>query len=796
MRVSKEVFMIKFKYEINLRKKEFLKLCTLNDYNYKGYLTEQDFYNVLMKFTAYLSDKEIFELIDSSISNGKIRYTEIVNFPTYESDLQYKDKYLDHLNKNRNPKEIKLIETSIRKILSDKDYLSPIQNYQHSVNEENFKINIAKKIFDVLLKSAPKGLESGFIKDVIRQYDFDDDNFYTIGELNNLLIHCNISLDILDLRFLFEKGFTINEYARIKLEDIENFIITYSRQNLKGTLIKDDYYSKYENEEKVETEKIIQNNKVINIFEDCLKTLGKDFLVNYFLPHLEMKESEMINIDGKTSIQKIAFLDSLWLEIGLKNLGYPEIPSSEIGNFKYYLIKNRLTDLSSQTISTIKINFLDLIDHLILKLNIDSYILKQNFDYIKDNLSNNESIDIKESMISKSESITSNTTKLFFKEMEVLFLEKILKNTNYTRENMDKDDQAKQEEKLKFKYTIDEIKFRKEIIKKFGFIDHDIMNDFSRYLSSDLEKKSVVYGENSYNSLEDLDSFTLKNKTSKDDYQIGNIESKKWVKLCYNISFIGMIDKCEELGIILDTEDKIYLSKICEKIKKKIYPSLFNKNYMNLRVNKDNIKKSKSKKDLLKPKDNSEEKIDVLKYLENSKMNETTKNKSDLKFKNVNIVENLEKQRDEVDHLKFKKSRIIANEELYKNINITNVIKVYEIKNKVDSSISIPLLHNCCIDYLVKNYNVIANTNKKIDEQIISKIGVCKIFKDLINGKGKNVSINSCSSYDNVLNRINSNEFYSILIDANISDSIVDFICFYCGKRKQNKNKGNLIHNF
>lgn len=790
MRVSKEVFMIKFKYEINLRKKEFLKLCTLNDYNYKGYLTEQDFYNVLMKFTAYLSDKEIFELIDSSISNGKIRYTEIVNFPTYESDLQYKDKYLDHLNKNRNPKEIKLIETSIRKILSDKDYLSPIQNYQHSVNEENFKINIAKKIFDVLLKSAPKGLESGFIKDVIRQYDFDDDNFYTIGELNNFLIHCNISLDILDLRFLFEKGFTINEYARIKLEDIENFIITYSRQNLKGTLIKDDYYSKYENEEKVETEKIIQNNKVINIFEDCLKTLGKDFLVNYFLPHLEMKESEMINIDGKTSIQKIAFLDSLWLEIGLKNLGYPEIPSSEIGNFKYYLIKNRLTDLSSQTISSIKINFLDLIDHLILKLNIDSYILKQNFDYIKDNLSNNESIDIKESMISKSESITSNTTKLFFKEMEVLFLEKILKNTNYTRENMDKDDQAKQEEKLKFKYTIDEIKFRKEIIKKFGFIDHDIMNDFSIYLSSDLEKKSVVYGENSYNSLEELDSFTLKNKTSKDDYQIGNIESKKWVKLCYNISFIGMIDKCEELGIILDTEDKIYLSKICEKIKKKIYPSLFNKNYMNLRVNKDNIKKSKSKKDLLKPKDNSEVKIDVLKYLENSKMNETTKNRSDFKFKNVNIVENLEKQRDEVDHLKFKKSRITANEELYKTINKTNVIQVYEIQNKVDSSISIPLLHNCCIDYLVKNYNVIANTNKKIDEQIISKIGVCKIFKDLINGKGKNVSKNSCSSYDNVLNRINSNEFYSILIDANISDSIVDFICFYCGKRKQNKNKG------
>lgn len=788
MRVSKEIFMIKFKYEINLRKKEFLKFCTLKDFNYRGYLTEQDFYDVLMNFTAYLSDKEIFELIDNTISNGKIKYTEIVNFPAYENDLLYKDNYLQHLNLNRNSKDIKLLETSIRKILSEKDYLNPIQNYQHSANEENFKIYIGKRIFDFLLKSAPKGLESGFIKDIIRQYDFDDDGFYTIGELNNLLLHCNISLDILDLRFLFEKGFTINEFARIKIEDIENYIITYSRHNYKGSLLKDDFYSKYENEDKQEAEKLILNNKVVTIIEDCLKNLGKDFLVNYFKSHYEIKDSEMINIDGNKSLQKIAFLDSLWLEIGLKNLGYSEIPSSEMGNFKYYLIKNRLTDLGSQTLSSLKINFLDFLDHMISKLNIDSFILKQDFSHINYNDNNTNNVDIKDSMICKSEIITDRTTKLLFKDIELIFLEKILKSKNEILDKSSKDQSSKKEEKIKFKYVVDEIKFRKDLISNFGFIDHDIMNDFTKYLSKDLEKKSVVYGDNSFNSLDldNNDKLFNKYKTLNNDFQIGEIETKKWVKLCYNMTFLGMIEKSEELGLILDIEDKIYLSKISEKIKKKIYPSLFHKNYINSRVNKS--KKNKSNKDLIKQKDNNGVKIDVIKYLENSKKNDMIINSNENNIRNNtsfnidNIKENLSKNLEEQDSLKFKKSRINANEDFLKMSKQS--IPMYEIKGNVDSNIAIPLIHNTCVNYLVKTYNISSNINNKISEEIMSKLSICKLFKDLILNKCKDLI-----TYDKILDRIKLDEFSHFMIKNNINKEIVDFLHFYMMKRKQNQSQ-------
>lgn len=932
MRISNELFFSKLKYELKFRKKEFTKLCTNRDYNYNAQLKEHDFYQIIKNFTSYLSEQEIFRVMDSFLVKDRINYAEIINYPVYEN-FRYQDPFLQHLNKkfedeeksnevnlnmhnsnnlntiannnrnssnvnvnlnnsrnnslnnsrnnvnnrslskerkddNENPylkyyqssklqnvnvlnsnnnnrsfsnspnKNLKITNTS-----KDKSHLKPISNYNDTTKEENFKIKIAKNIFDFIIKTAPKGLEKQYLKETMKRFDFDNNDLYTIGELMHFLNFCQIRLAILDLRYLYEQCFILNNSSntsqqlpgKFSISDLESFITIYSKKIfIKAintdfdSINKNDYLTNLEKEEERQLDTIISHNYFFKILEDALKVLGKDFILNYFSNHLERvsKNINSINKNNTNSSGITYLINSVWFEIGFKNLGYDELTSSETGEFKFFCIKKNFSDVENQDINNIKIDINKLLDYVIQYFKIDIICVKETEHMMFNNnmMPNNGLMNF-----FMNDKTTNRLCSVLFKDMGRLFIEKILGEVDeqnhscYQPENKKLvNNKEKRENQIskkiisnqtKFKPELSEFIFRRQFIHTFGFVDHTLMNHFTSFLYSDITKNnnySVSESNSNLNgnmnkknsrqkfptrahfSTENLlkNSFDFEktvtnplfshkdisndNQSNSSVFKINNVNSKKWIQLCFNFLFLGIIKNADQSGVLIDEEDKIVLNTIADKIKRKIYPTIINSNKMSNDFNDIQDKNFDedfiSLDNILSYKSNTKP-IDVYKYLEESKKEQLLKTKNDLNnfndFKNIreNVVLNKQgRNSSKSPEIKYNNSKDNINPNLsIDNVNLipvksglnanTNNNSNNPRNNKSDQQNSNIInyklnisnrnkhiikddIYNTDITYIPpnnQNLHTIKDTNKKYNKQINVQDSISILYDSCVN---------------------------------------------------------------
>jgi len=869
------------------------------------------------------------------IINDRIHYVELINYPVYEK-LQYEDPFLKHLNDKINNKsnnqqnsssnfsKSKYASPSKNKDKDNKDHLKPVLDFTEHANLENFKIKTAKSIFDFLIKQAPKGLEKKFLEDTILRFDFDNDQQYTIGELSNFLNYCHVKLAPLDLRFFFESVFQVNEKinpGHFSVDDLDNFIFDYSKKSFVknvstdySNISKEDYLTQYEKEEEKQLENIVKTNYMFEILQDALKVLGKEYLINYFSNHIERVGDKYL-------------LDSIWLEIGLKSLGYDELTSSEVGSFKFFCLKKNFSDVQQQDLQTVKVDVSALFNYLIERFRLNTMVT--HYEYLSSNLLMNSKVSdsalnkiLNSNVLNESEKITNLLCSVLFKDLGQTFVEKIVqeidedytciqpkssskenqkflnntvneilqlneKSSSINKTNKDnnkgreksvysgdgKKSSASKKQDVRFKHEVDEFLFRRQFIHSFGFIDHSLMNHFSSFLYSDITKSSQQEGNaNNINSdLINQSENLLKNSfdfdrtitkplfkggysdIGKENPRFGNkpfnmkqINSKKWIQLCFNFVFLGLIKNADQAGLLLDENDKFMLNNISDKVKQKIYPQSdllladTNKakegntefkvgeiaNQQEGKKNPDQFADNEAlKKELIKmavnsqPKDKEElisldkiishepktKPIDVFAYLEESRRKEEEeKKKEQSKYDQyLKLKEKASKVRSKSKEKRLNSNVLNGNENTvpYNNSpqDISN-INSFKRKNRsqpnknIDTTEVLPLLSKTCSSYLKSKYFIESDKeNEYLSEDVLKSLGACTIFKEMLTNFSlkKDKKSQSNTSYDSLLHRIEKEEFLYICEDSNIEEQIIDFFDYYLKKQESKINQNN-----
>ena len=365
-----DVAISKLSYEIQLRKKEFLTLCTKHDPNYTSHIDSTIFSEILNKFTVYPNDYEKKLIIyKSTIDDKYIDYLSIADSPRTNEE-PYQDLFLQHLNderfknyyqqknnipsKKRNIEEHKENKDDSESDVSEDFGLLPIEILNAEINEENFVRKVSKDLMTYILTHTKGERPKEFTQHLFKSFDFDEDNKYTIGELNNFLIACEIVLSDADLRFFYE-NFPIID-GRVSINQINDFIEINSEKNFESPAnienqLADDEKERLINnvarnvEEKlvnqkkyqkqIEDERIVEmtnNCYIINTLKDCLLLFGREYLLQYFGKYI-------FNYNNKKYIEDNSFI------LGLCSFGFKSPTSLEVGNFKYICIHKNIAHI-------------------------------------------------------------------------------------------------------------------------------------------------------------------------------------------------------------------------------------------------------------------------------------------------------------------------------------------------------------------------------------------------------------------------------------------------------------------
>jgi len=713
----------KFFYEHKYRKKELFNECRKYDFDFSSRIKKIHFEAILNKFTCY-PNKQEKDLILSTfvINDAYVNYLEVSN-TKFSEEYIYKDPYLNHLNIFINKYDLRNIPVNIKSISKIVE-IKPLDLLNYQILEENFIINTCKIIFDYLvINSGNKNNIDQFFIQLMKNFDFDFDDKFTIGELNNFLLNIGIQMWDYDLRYFFE-SMQIEE-GKISFLILKNFVFTESKKKLGITIDtnfindKSKLFTSDELKNQAKLQKILSSNYFTQIIKESLQVCGKEFLINYFSKYIEI-------------IENASTIDSVWLEVGYKKLGYKEISEEDIGNFKYYCVKKNLGFLKSDTTLYIKIEML--FSHLIKEFNIQEGKKNIESNFVIKEMSKNILDDLTDNILSYG--LTKKSTH--------------------------------NDKSTKFHSFIDEYQFRKNIISKFNFLDHSILDNIIKVLNKESNKID-------HNSL---------NKSDSKAFLLENINTKKWLELGYNYMFMGLIKYSEEFGILLDEMDRFHLNNIYLNIEEKIFPkeAISNKTVKIEKINdisfeiyediNDNMKeplnfyinKIEENKKILEDIDRKagSNENSIFKYRINPSQNNVNLIEFTTKNKLLRIKENEDKS-----NISIKKDLKYPDNFLYVEKDKNNLININDTANLV------PQLFDICAEYIKQKYKL-----EKISSGLLSKLGCCHIFRDhLINNK-----INLKQEINFSLLMINLKSI------TNLSESVYRFLELI-GRNYKNKNE-------
>lgn len=493
-------------YEISLRKNEFMNLCAENSKNYSNKIESTTFRTILDQFTSYLNDFEKSLIIHKYTVNDEFIDYEFIAGLKSTFKEKHEDAFLSHLNR-----DITMIRTK-------RIDITPMQKLNSELNEENFMIKIAKNVVkDIMINANEKG-PWVYLSSMLSKSDNDNDEKFTIGELNSFLNSVDIYLNDSDLRFFFEKFHIFK--GRLDIPQLENYIKTSSQKNYSQTartnfasgdeneennaLLK-EYIAKEENKDEKYFNEIMKKNFIIAILKECILIFGKKFLFNYFGKYIELYNNKF-------------YIDTKYLELGIQSLGY-ELPSSlESNNFKLLCVNRRIVKMKEDM--ELSVNLEELFEYIVEFFNMGNLIKpRSNYDII-----------------------TKMSTGLINKMNDMFLLsvtDKINKSDVYDSK-------------------INEFEFRKKFIKSFGFIDHDF---FDRQIHN-LGKKNYLNNEEEENE----------NIKSPNEFKLQQLDSTNYLHFIYNMTFLAMIKNYLSLGILVDDEDALLITAIGNKIKNKLFP--------------------------------------------------------------------------------------------------------------------------------------------------------------------------------------------------------------------------------
>ena len=709
-----DVAISKLSYEIQHRKKEFLSLCSKEDKNYTSKIETKTFEKILNKFTVYPNEYEKRLIIyKSAIDDKYIDYLAIVDSPRTNEE-PYQDLFLRHLNDERfknyyqqknnilpkqHSKEIvdnnlnnikeKERESESESDLSNDFGLLPIEIINAEINEENFIRKVSKDLMTYILTHTEGERPKDFTQHLFKSFDFDNDDKYTIGELNNFLIACKLILSDADLRFFYENFPVID--GRVSISQINDFIEINSEKNFENPtnitnqMMEDEQerlinnlaqnvQEKLENQKQyqkqAEDKKIIEmtdKNYMTNTIKDCLLIFGKEYLLEYFSKYLFI-------YNGKQYIQDNSFI------LGICSLGYKSPTSLEVQQFKYICIHKNIAHIRG------------------LGNNIILYI-EGLFDFIIGYFEIGDMIKIR-----TSEELINDMGETYYNKINESFISMVSDNKNKDNDNesnINKSNTRRTIDVYKYKYqTIGEKDFRKKFINSFGFIDHQFFH-------------------------KQIHNFCGEKAKEEKNFSPNLINAKKYLDFSYNFLFLYMLKNYKSLGLFLDPSYNQVLNELYSKIKSYIFPkSKQGENEPNYEENPTNIFKtfpteSKSVK-------NTEPNIP----------NQTDYNGlQDLNIKN-------EIMRNEYEKDTYGVNIYTLNTKIYgsikindENQTITNKYKsIRPINHIVNANPieAIPLLYNICVKYLIQKFRL-----ERVSFNLLKGLGICKIFRDhLQNLKG------------------------------------------------------------
>lgn len=708
-----DVAISKLSYEIQNRKKEFLSLCAKNDPNYTSHVEAAKFGDILNKFTVYPNEYEKKLIIyKSTIDDKYIDYLSIAESPRTNEE-PYQDLFLQHLNderfknyyqqkntpfalkknkENENNISNKENKSESQSELSNDFGLLPIEIINAEINEENFIRKVSKDLMTYILTHTKGERPKEFTQHLFKSFDFDDDDKYTIGELNNFLIACEIVLSDADLRFFYQNFPVID--GRVAISQINDFIEINSEKNFENPtniasqMAEDEQERLINNlaqnvEEKLENQKQYQKqvedkriiemtnkNYITNSIKDCLLIFGKDYLMEYFGKYL-------FNYNGKQYIEDNSFI------LGICTLGYKSPSSAEIGQFKYICIHKNIAHIRGLA-NNIILYMEGLFDFIIGYYEIGDMIKIRNSEELIN--------DMGESYYNKvNESFISMVSEIKNKDNEIES-----NNNSNKRVNIDE-----------YKYlTIGEKDFRKKFINSFGFIDHNFFDKQIHYFCGEKAKEGKEFNPNLINA-------------------------KKYLDFSYNFLFLYMLKNYKSLGIFLDPSSNKLLNELYSKIKSNIFPKT---NKIENDTNK-NLNKSHEENPTNIFKSNPTEKS-----FGNTEPNLTTQNDYYKGFQDLNIKNEI--MRNEFERDIYGVNEYTLNTKIYGSIKIndenqtlTSKYKSIRPQNHIVNANpieAIPLLYNICVKYLVQKLRL-----DRVSFNLLRGIGVCKIFRDhLKNLKG------------------------------------------------------------
>jgi hypothetical protein len=419
----------KFNYELKFRKKEFLSECMAKDKKLESKISISTFDEILTKFSTYLNSYEREDLTKRfSLNKISIKYLDIVKLLiNHDTDkVVYKHPFLQHLNTlNTQKPELKSIIGNSER-LSKVLQIPPIDLLNYKLSEENFIKKTSKDVIEYIMLQSQDDLESTF-ELIFHKFDHDNDNRYTVGDLNNFLTSCNVQLGDFDLRYLFE--FFKPHDGRIDRKHLfsvlyENFESQFSKPaNSDFTpdikkLIRED-----EMKEERHLTNIILNNRFIAVIYDSLQLLGKISLLKYFQKNMDIKANRF-------------YIDSVDLEMGYVRLGYTDISLEDLNNFKYFLIKKSLGTLNKENTICIE--------------------LESVFDFVSGYFAMNPNIVKKDS-----DSLINLFSQRVFKDLSTNFLSYTMPVSTHSTPD-----------------SVNEIEFRRRFLNTFGFLDHTFIDSF------------------------------------------------------------------------------------------------------------------------------------------------------------------------------------------------------------------------------------------------------------------------------------------------------------------------------
>ena len=693
-----DIAISKLSYEIKHRKKEFLSLCSKHDPNYTSHIDSTIFADILNKFTVYPNEYEKKLIVyKSTIDDKYVDYLSIADFPRTNEE-PYQDLFLQHLNDERFKKYYQQKNTINEEKKSSQDVesddndfgLLPIEITNAEINEENFLRKVSKDLITYILTHTKGERPKIFTQNLFKSFDFDNDDKYTIGELNNFLIACEQALGDADLRFFYE-NFPIIE-GRVKISQINDFIEINSEKNFETPInianqldednqerlisnLQKNVEEKLENQKKyqkqIEDNRIIEmtnKNYITNTIKDCLLIFGKDYLMEYFGKYF-------FNYNNKQYVEDNSFI------LGLCSFGYKSPNSLEVGNFKYICIHKNIAHIRGLT-NNIILYLEGLLDFIIAFYEIGDMIKVRNSEELVNCMGETYCNKLNESFLSMVSDI-KNKEEENNNENELI----INKNNN------------KKRVKDEYKYqTIGEKNFRKKFINSFGFIDHHFFDKQIHNLCGESAKEGKEFNPNLINA-------------------------KRYLELSYNFLFLYILKNYRNIGIYIDASFNQVFNDLYFKIKSNIFQIRNNDkdSNMNYEENPTNIFKTLT----------TEQKSIRNTEPDFKPQNEYYDTLQDLNIKN-------EIMRNEYERDTYGVNKYSLNTKIYGSVKINDenqtITSKYQSIRPVNHIVNvnpieaIPILYNICVKYLVNKLKL-----ERVSFNLLKGIGICKIFRDHLN---------------------------------------------------------------